>query len=370
MKKVLLILSVLTMMVVMSGCRIEYTYDMSDGKNVKQTVIMYLPKDEIDKQNEKSDTSKTSKQKNAKKAKVVTLEDGKKYYKSKSVEKKTIEEVNNEQDTGIISPTLIYMPVESANETATEFSSDDEKSLKELYESIKFKVTFVLSEDIVDTNGTLGKNKRTVTFDYGDVVKGAYYAYTESSKNKVEADKKAPKIKGIRPNKYVNNIDKMTVTDNVGIKSVTCNGKKLYRGTIEHDGKTEYYWTLMNGNKFRQGKNTIVATDISGNKTKKTFLFDNQGPVIKKIKNYATVHGKNLVFYVKDKKSGLKKVTYAISNGKMKKVKASNIQLVKKGKYKGYYKVSINNLDTCNVYLRVLDNVGNVTYVTGISVVN
>ncbi|MCR5544282.1 MAG: hypothetical protein K6F55_09060 [Eubacterium sp.] len=355
MKKISLLILTICVMFLFTGCRIYYTYDLSQGENVDLTTEVYYAEDEV------------SRDKLGPEYESVVLEDGKTYYMSKKTVTESLKEVSKDTDIGVIRPDLIYIPGEKVEEqtSVVKKSTDD---IQKLYESMYIKLTFILSEDIVETNGILGEDKRTVTFiRNGGSMTEEMYAYTETSKKVIDSDKTPPLIKGLKKNKYYRNIDSLDITDETGLQSITCNGIDLLCSTVNSDGKVSKRWYLIRQQKFKQGKNVIVATDISGNTSTFTFLYDNKPPVFKKIKNYAS-RKKKVVFYVKDKDSGIKKLTYSKNNKKMKKIPKKYIKKVKKGKYKGYLKVTIPCKKSFYMAIKALDKAGNSSYVTGIKV--
>ena len=86
---------------------------------------------------------------------------------------------------------------------------------------------------------------------------------------------------------------------------------------------------------IKNGENVFLVSDLSGNTEEFTVILDKNKPVIKGIKNGKT-YKKKAVLYVKDA-CELSKVKI---NGKNQKLAAK--QLVKDGKYKGYYKIVIS----------------------------
>ena len=231
-------------------------------------------------------------------------------------------------------------------------------------------MTFIFAEDVIETNGELSEDKRTVKFDYtGSTAEGAIFCYTESGKAEMLADKTAPVIKGLKKKKYYNRetLKKLSITDNYALKSVTCNGFDMSCYSVTENGKKSKYWRLKDTTKYKQGKNTIVATDLNGNTSTFTFLFEDKPPVVKKLQNYSYKKGK-ITFYVKDKKSGIGKITYTKNFGKEKKLAKKYIKKVKKGKFKGYYKVTIKGNYSDRFDIKVYDKAGNYLNFYGIYV--
>ena len=355
MKKIVLFLLTVSVLFLFTGCRAYYTYDLSKGNDVEFTTELYFAEDEVKQENLGPDYS------------PVVLEDGKTYYMAQTKSTESLEKINFDNDLGVIRPDMIYIPSEKIDETKEKRAGNNSK-LEELYRSMYVKITFIMAEDIVETNGILSDDKRTVTFirDYNSTM-GEFYAYSASAARGLTTDKTPPVIKGLKKNKYYRNLDSLEINDDIGLKTVTCNGIDMICDKSESKGVETRRWYLIRQQKFKQGKNVIVATDISGNTSTFTFLYDNKPPVFKKIKNYAS-RKKKVVFYVKDKNSGIKKLTYSKDYKKFKKIPQKYVKKVKKGKYKGYYKVTIPCKKSCYMTIRAFDKAGNSSYVTGIKV--
>ncbi|MCH5268116.1 MAG: hypothetical protein J1E62_07205 [Lachnospiraceae bacterium] len=159
---------------------------------------------------------------------------------------------------------------------------------------ISFGVT--LPSAIVKTNGTKDGDK-TATWKYTmNELKGIknleMYAYTANDPGNVSADrqtvikklkaamatptpkpdKKAPVIKGVKNNKKYKKKATVYVKDNVKIKKVTVNGKKVKLTKVKKGKYKGYYkFTVKKkGKKKKYIKYKIIATDTSGNKKKVT----------------------------------------------------------------------------------------------------
>ncbi|MDE5864774.1 MAG: hypothetical protein K2H34_10560, partial [Lachnospiraceae bacterium] len=105
----------------------------------------------------------------------------------------------------------------------------------------------------------------------------------------------------------------------------------------------------------KEGKNVLTAYDLHGNTTSVTYYVDSKAPIIKGVKNKKT-YRKQAILYVKDKQK-LAKVT--VNN---KKQKLSRKNLVKKGKYKGYYKIKVSQKGSN--YITAYDQAGNKKNIT------
>lgn len=243
---------------------------------------------------------------------------------------------------------IVYLPFDSDQLDGSATSG----SATVTTEGIKgvVSMTFNSTEDWVDTNGVLAEgNAKSVTFkgssDDTTSIPSVYYAYTALGKSMVENDIVAPTITGLRSGKWYKAAPVFVVSDNVGVAYVRGNGKilELYTDTA---GKTQ--WQAVDGKEWiKQGENTVVVTDIVGNTTSVTFKIDTKNVKVKGLKK--SNKGK-AVFYVKDETSGIKSVKFKGSKCKTTKVK--------KGKYKGYYKVTIKKIGSGTV--KITDKAGNV----------
>ena len=344
-----------------TGCRYDYTYDLSDASAAKVSQAVYYTEDELKQMG--SDTSKYEK---------VVLEDGNTYYSESEVKTQTYKDLNDSLDIGVMKSNLVYIPCSKINSA----SNSESPSVPDMYNAMKINMTFNLSEDVTETNGEICEDKHSVYYDYkGKTEEGYLYIYTASGKSELENDKTAPVIGGIKKNKYINaqGLRRLRVTDNLALKSVTCNGYDMSSSSYtDYETKTRVrYWSLKDSKQYKLGKNTVVATDLNGNSTTYTFRYDSEPPVVKKLKSYQTKRaGKKITFYVKDKTSGISKVTYSKDYNKEKKVAKKYMTKVKKGKYKGYYKVSLKFKNPCYLRFNVYDKAGNYNQIYGVNVVN
>ena len=352
-KKSILILMMLLVSSIFTGCHIVYTYDMTSPDKVHFITDMYFTEEEIKQVDPKSENE----------YEVVTLEDGKTYYKLSESKDIPMSEVKSSSSGEVISHDIIFIPLntveEQTDETAENYSLDS-KSI-----NLALKFSFVFEDEVVDTNCKLSEDKKSISFNAEDIGYEYYYAYTARGKAMMDADKTAPVISGFNENVYYKSsiLDKLDVNDNIALKSITCNGNKIV--------KCEKGWNFPNGGKLRQGKNTIVATDMSGNSSTVTLLIDDKAPIIKNLKNktFKKSGSKKYVFYVKDKESGLKKIAVSKNNKGYKTVPKKNIKLIKSGKYKGYYKVTLTCKKTCKLGVKVYDKCGNIKTKSGVKIV-
>lgn len=249
---------------------------------------------------------------------VETLEDGKEYYTTTETATTTVSQLNKNLSNITLNGDIFYYYVGLYEDPATAATEISQAIRSGMY--LKMNVT--LLDDIVDTNAnvtedTLGNTAGFDTMANTDI----WYAYTEKGKQQIAADQISPVIKGVKKNQYYKTMPKITCTDNVCVDAtkIKLNGKSVGPDSIRSK---------------KEGKNTLSISDLNGNSTSITFYLDTKVPIIKGIKNNKT-YQKKAVIYVKDKQM-LSKVT-----DNKKKVKLTKKSLVKKGKYKGYYKITI-----------------------------
>ena len=356
-KKSICIWAMLFIACAFSGCRIVDTYDMTEAGMVKVIMDVYYSEEEL--------SGLTGNVEDFGKDNLVTLEDGKRYYKNSDSETVSVRDLNSKIEGTVINQDMVYLPVRTVEEQEALEAQNSSLDYNAIREALDLRVVFIFPEEVVETNGILSEDKQTVTFVTGTPVDKAFYAYTAAGKKKLEADTSAPVISGVKPNVYYKSsvLKKLVITDDTGIANVTVNGRKVEKDT---DGN----WTFPYGGKFNQGKNTIVATDIRGNATTFTLMLDDKAPKIKELKNNSVkkAKAKKVVFYVQDKNSDLKRITVSKNSKKFKVVPKSNIKKVKSGKYKGYYKVTLTCKKSCKLSVRAYDKCGNVTSVKNVKV--
>ena len=244
---------------------------------------------------------------------LETLEDGNQYYVTTATQTVTASELSEGSNVTLNSDIFYYGIAGDSDETVNSGYTIADA----IEQSIYVKMTVNLGSDIVETNAnvTAETSGKTATFDTG-LSGSSWYAYTAHGKELIDADTTAPVIQNAKDGKSYQSITDISFTDDTGIASATINGKS--------------YSPLNAVN----GKNIITVTDIKGNSTSVTIYLDTKAPTIKGIQNNSSYQGK-AVFYVKDSVA-LSKVTV---DGKKQKI--SNKSLVKKGKYKKYYKFTI-----------------------------
>lgn len=204
-----------------------------------------------------------------------------------------------------------FQAVVSSDSSSYQDDNDDNDELDNLQNSFFRLVNITFDKEITYTNGTLSDDKKTASWKLGlyedyDVLLQA----TTSGKDAFAKDTKAPDIYPVKDGKYYPSYVNILVTDDLGVKSVTCNGKKV---TADY--------TVYN-----EGKYVIEAEDHFGNKAKKTFYIDMQKPKISGVKNGATYKSERTIRF--SDKYGVKSATL---NGKTIK---SGKKVSKNGKYK------------------------------------
>jgi len=339
-KKMCSLLLLTCMMFVLSGCRLYARYTLNADGTITSSGDAAYSVAEMEMLDADAKDKGTLK----------TLEDGKQYYVvPQKTETKSSDKVKEEDGIFITEDMCVY-------ETAGGSSSNGATSLDEIDLYLELSVT--LGSQIVDTNGKLSEDGKTVTFDSttnkGDVL---WYAYTQSGKDKITADTTAPKVKGLKNGKYYKKVPaSIEFVDDILVAEVKLNGHDVWPTTLtSYDDKGKVtkatQWYKKNGDKAtKQGKNVFTVKDLNGNKATYTFYLDIKKPLVKGVKENQT-YKKKVTLYVKDA-CKLSKITI---NGK--KQKMTSKQLVKKGKYKGYYKYTVKKVGNNKVI--ATDKAGN-----------
>lgn len=281
-------------------------------------------------------------------ATLKTLEDGKQYYVvPQEAQTKSFAKTKEEDGILITEDMVVY---EAGGLDTMTSSNDSEEDL-----FLQLSVTF--GSEIVSTNGQLSEDGKTVIFNTSANKKDAtWYAYTQKGKAEVDADQTAPKMKGAKNGNYYKKMPTtIEFTDEIVVAEVKLNGKVVspVTTTTVSNGKTKktMEWYTADGKKAaKKGKNIFKVKDLNGNVATYTIYVDDKKPVIKGVKANKT-YKKKAAIYVKDA-CKLSKITI---NGKKQKI--TNKQLVKKGKYKGYYKYTIKKKGTNKIV--ATDKAGN-----------
>lgn len=325
------------MMFVLSGCRMYADYVVNTDGTVTSTGFVAYTKEQMEMLDEDAKASATLK----------TLEDGKEYYVvSQEPQTKSFAKVKQEDGILITEDMCIY------EVGGIDAMAGSETSGEELY--LQVSVTF--GSEIVSTNGQLSEDGKKVVFNLSNNKDAICYAYTQKGKEMVEQDKIAPNMNGAKDNQYYKKMpNAIEFTDEIVVAEVKLNDKVVFpvTTTIVSNGKTtktiEWY-TADSKKAAKKGKNIFKVKDLNGNEAIYTIYVDNQKPVIKGVKANKT-YKKKATIYVKDSYK-LSKITI---NGK--KQKMTSKQLVKKGKYKGYYQYSVKKKGTNKVV--ATDKAGN-----------
>lgn len=316
MKKRMCGLLVLTcMMFVLSGCRMYADYKVNSDGTVTNTSKVGYTEQEV--KDYGVDTSQCT---------LQTLEDGKKYYVTPAETQTTTSEELLATSGMLLNGDIFYYSFSSTMEEAG-------VSADEMY----MQLSISLSGDVVDTNADISKEGNQAVFSTNSTAK-SWYAYTQAGKERIAADTTAPKMTGAKNNKYYKKIPaKLNFTDDVAVKEVLWNGKFVTNSnTVDGNGTVlQTMWTTADGKiAVKQGKNIYQVTDLNGNVSTFTIYIDSKAPVVKGVKNNK-IYNKEAVIYVKDAVE-IKSIKI---NGKAQKM--GKKQLVKSGKYKGYYKYTI-----------------------------
>lgn len=332
-RKVCGLLVLTCMMFVLSGCRVYFDFTVNDdGTVTANSKTAYTPEEA-----EYADTTG---------AVLETLEDGKQYYvvydKAQTAK---IEDVKDEH--GMLTEDIFVYRLGSAEEqTQTEGQQID----------MYLQMSVTLLSDVVDTNADASCTGKTAVFSSNGQQEKFWYAYTQKGKELVEADVQAPKMTGAKNKKYYKKMPgNIQFTDNIAIGEIRLNNKLVFAATssTSSNGKTTTatIWQDVNGkDASRSGKNVFKVQDIKGNVSTYTIYVDGKKPVIAGVKNNKS-YKKKAVVYIKDNLK-LSKITIG-----GKKQKMTKKQLVKKGKYKGYYKYTVKKKGTNKIV--VTDKAGN-----------
>ena len=318
-----------------TGCmRVYDDIKLNEDGTITYTVKQCISKEYMDNlQSNSNNSSSNSSSNDADEMTIETLEDGQQYYTETETKNVTAGEITDNPLVTISKDIFYYGISQDPDETiSTGYTLNDA-----IEQNVYLKMSVHLIGEITETNANLKDETsgNTAVFD-STFTEKSWYAYTAHGRELIDSDKTPPVIKFVKKNKYYSGFPQLTFSDNVGLKSITVNGKPYAAKSL------------------KEGKNTISATDINGNTSKVQFYRDTKKPLIKGVKSGKS-YKKKAVFYVKDKVS-LSKVTI---NGKKKKLSKKN--LVKKGKYKNYYKFTVTHTGFNSVF--ATDKAGNYAYI-------
>lgn len=244
-----LLLGAVAAVTLLTGCGIEckFTVDKSDTVSLKEEI--YFTKDEFETLYGDLSTDELKENGYVGKKKV----DGVQYYLFRA----TMDDYDVSQfGEGAVlnSKEFYYSVADQQTDDSVAMSDEDtqnmEEQLQESFSFVDFSVTFPYK--VVATNGTLSKDKKTVTFEgmgknADDVT---IYAYTTKSKRSIDSDKTKPTVSGVKDGKKYSKAVTITFSDkDSGVKKATLNGKTFKSGTKVS----------------KKGKYTLKVTDYAGN---------------------------------------------------------------------------------------------------------
>lgn len=337
MKKVLGICILSIMLFAMTGCmRVYETLTVNPDGSITQTEKSCVSKEYLDSNGGQPEEGTV----------LETLEDGKQYYTATETKNTTLEALQKDMDNYIVlTKDIFYYPM--GEETSAD--SDTSEMAEAIQQGVYAKMTVNLGASIIDTNANVSEDTsgQKASFDTTGKTVSAWYAYTKEGKRQIDNDTIAPVINGVKKDSNYKVMPNITYSDNTVITKVTLNGVSVTpsksTASVTINGKTKtttyYDWfgTVKGVTKSmkKEGKNVFTVYDLKGNSTSVTFYLDTKAPAIKGVKNNKT-YQKQAFIYVKDAQK-LSKVTV---NKKTQKLSKKN--LVKKGKYKGYYKITVS----------------------------
>lgn len=335
-KKILGILLLFMTLLSLTGCmKIYETFTVNPDGTITGTATTYLDKEYADSHSQTPEPG----------TKVETLSDGRQYYSETETQNYTAAELSSGDSNVFFDKDIFYYWV-GLDKKDTDIGQG-------LFYGLYLKMTINLSDAIVETNANVTDETsgNTACFDT-DSTTDVWYAFTARGKQIFDGDNTAPIVTGVKKNKYYKAMPKITYTDNILVDthSIMLNGLQVT--PVNSSSGYDWYATINGVLKSakKEGKNVFSVSDVKGNTTSITFFLDTKAPVIKGIKNNKT-YKKQAVIYIKDKQL-LSKVT-----DNKKNVKLAKKSLMKKGKYKGYYKITIKKTGKHTIVAR--DKAGN-----------
>ncbi|MGN0154265.1 MAG: hypothetical protein ACI4A3_07425 [Lachnospiraceae bacterium] len=349
MKKILGVSILSIMLFAMTGCMRGYEIlTVNPDGSITQTEKTCISKEYMDSNGEQPDKNAT----------LETLEDGKQYYTTSESKTTTQNALQEDMEGLVLTKDIFYYPLGESDQ-----GSNASEIQQAISQGIYLKMTVNLGDSIVDTNANVSAETsgKTASFDTTGNA-SAWYAFTAEGKRQFDNDTTAPVINGIKNNTYYMAIPKITYSDNIAVEKVMLNGVSATpvmtkdSVTVNKNTKITIYYDwfgTINGvtkSLKKEGKNVFTVYDIKGNSTSVTFYLDTKAPIIKGIKNNQSYRNQ-AVLYIKDKQQ-LSKVTV-----NKKKQALSQKNLVKKGTYKGYYKITVSKKGTNTI--TAYDKAGN-----------
>lgn len=213
---------------------------------------------------------------------TIEVIDGKEYYTEEESKAITYKELMQSNPSFIVSKEQYFYKSDQLDSSIDASKNDPSIDGEVVFENISITVTF--TSPIQVTNGVLSADGYSATWFYDSQTIASTssvlrYAYTGTEhiaedtatvnrKQKIANDKKKPAIKGVKNNKsYKGKSRTFYVKDNVGIKNIKLNGKKVKLKLVKK-GKYKNYYKVTTK---KQGKNKVIATDLNGNKKTLTF---------------------------------------------------------------------------------------------------
>lgn len=211
------------------------------------------------------------------------------------------------KDNSVISATSFVIDNSAVSsdeiDNALASSGGDADTIALMKEYMKFRIEVTMPSEIVITNGTLSKDKKTVAFEYSlNDFEGQFYAYTKDAADVIS-------LSGV--NGGYTNKKSVTVKSADKVNTITVNGKKVSKKKIALD---------------KDGKYNISVKTKNFEKSF-TVVKDTVAPIISGVENGKEYSG-SVTLDFSDKSSGIKS---AKLNGK--KVKSGKV-ITKAGKYK------------------------------------
>ena len=297
MKKILLLLlCVLGAMTLVGCCELKNEFVIKKNGKVTVTEKQAYAKEAIDRLN------KTSKNKKSMKGFKVTKINGKEFYVNEVTKETTIKKYNKTDRESLLDTDKAVFLVNSKEMNNITKEVDETSELSAV--DIKFSVEVTFEDNIVETNGKIDEDKpNKVEFKYdkekdkGDVV---WYAYTSTNHN-LEADKaklikksdrQIPTIKGVKTGKTYKNKAVFYVKDNIGIKSIKLNKKKvsLKNTKLIKSGKRKGYRRVRSKTGRKRQSIVVTVKDYNGNTSSKFFSMKGTKRFIKKVKKALVVY--------------------------------------------------------------------------------
>lgn len=259
------------------GCtQIQQTFTMGDSSMTVYQKTAY--------NKEKTDAYNNGEGNTTQNSNDVRIEkiDGQDYYVQEQTENMSYSDAMKSELSYILSSDTYFYKADAVYDESSKTAKQQDVSVAELFEKITITVTF--PRPIQSTNGTLSADGCSATWEYdtnaiANSTSVLRYAYTGTGnveadtakvneRLKIARDTKKPVIKGVQNKKiYTKKSLTFYAKDNVGIKTIKLNGKKVKLNKVK-SGKYKNYYKVTTKKK---GQNTVTVTDLNGNK--KTLKF-------------------------------------------------------------------------------------------------